>query len=86
MDEKMKLLHKFTTEDEINHLAGKHFEEQSMVAGRWGSQLDALRQAQKAEYRSWLMRILEDHQTNSTLLTPTYLIYRFFCVQFHLYS
>lgn len=39
MEEKVGLLNISTTEEEINELAAKHFEEQSLVAGRWGSQV-----------------------------------------------
>lgn len=70
MEDKVRLLNTFTTEEEINSLAGKHFEAQSMVAGRWGSQIDALCQTQRTEYRTWLMQTLEEQQTNSEFNTP----------------
>lgn len=64
MEDKIRLLNVSTTEEEINALAGKHFEEQSVAAGRWESQLDALRHAQRAAHRSWLMTALDDYQLN----------------------
>lgn len=70
MEEKVRLLNTSTTEEEINALAAAHFEAQSVVAGRWGSQLDALAQAQRAHHRRWLMHTLEEYQTTSALNTP----------------
>lgn len=70
MEEKVRLLNTSTTEEEINALAAAHFEAQSVVAGRWGSQLDALAQAQRAHHRRWLMDTLEEYQTTSALNTP----------------
>ncbi|XP_026313660.1 protein C12orf4 homolog isoform X1 [Hyposmocoma kahamanoa] len=71
MEEKVRLLNTSTTEEEINALAAAHFEAQSVVAGRWGSQLDALAQAQRAHHRRWLMATLEEYQTTSALNTPS---------------
>ncbi|XP_028170012.1 protein C12orf4 homolog [Ostrinia furnacalis] len=71
MEEKVRLLNLSTTEEEINELAAEHFEQQSLAAGRWGSQLDALAQAQRAHYRAWLMRTLEQYQHSAQLHTPT---------------
>ncbi|CAG9134503.1 unnamed protein product [Plutella xylostella] len=71
MEEKVKLLNTFTTEDDINALAASHFEEQSMVEGRWGSQLDALWHAQREEYRTWIMTMVEEYQGSEALNTPS---------------
>ncbi|XP_026754059.1 protein C12orf4 homolog [Galleria mellonella] len=71
MEEKMRLLNTSTTEEDINELAGRQFEEQALVAGRWGSQLDALCQAQRAHHRAWLMATLDQYQTTSELNTPS---------------
>lgn len=71
MEEKVRLLESFSTEVEINELAAIHFEEQSLVAGRWGSQLDALWQTQRSEFRSWIMKTLEEYQSSSELNTPS---------------
>lgn len=70
MEEKVRLLNTSTTEEEINELATQQFEQQALVAGRWGSQLDALRQTQRAQHRAWLMTTLEEYQSTSALNTP----------------
>ncbi|XP_045533252.1 protein C12orf4 homolog [Pieris brassicae] len=70
MEDKIRLLNISTTEEEINALAGKHFEEQSVAAGHWESQLDALRHAQRAAHRAWLMTALDDYQLNENA-TPS---------------
>ncbi|XP_050681832.1 protein C12orf4 homolog [Leptidea sinapis] len=70
MEEKMRLLNTSTTEDDINALAAKHFEEQSVTSGRWESQLDALRHAQRAEHRAWIMSAIDDYQLNENA-TPS---------------
>ncbi|XP_053619712.1 protein C12orf4 homolog isoform X2 [Plodia interpunctella] len=69
MEENMRLLNSTVTEDDINELAARHFEEQSLVSGRWGSQLDALRQTQRSQHRAWLMASL-DHYSNTTGNSP----------------
>ncbi|XP_047035896.1 protein C12orf4 homolog [Helicoverpa zea] len=71
MEEKVRLLNTSTTEEEINELAAQQFEQQALVAGRWGSQLDALRQTQRAQHRAWLMNTLEEYQSTSALNTPS---------------
>ncbi|CAH0401515.1 unnamed protein product [Chilo suppressalis] len=71
MESKMRLLNVSTTEEEINELAAQHFEQQNLAAGRWGSQLDALCQAQRAHHRTWLMNTLDQYQTTAELDTPS---------------
>ncbi|RVE52326.1 hypothetical protein evm_002964 [Chilo suppressalis] len=71
MEQKMRLLNVSTTEEEINELAAQHFEQQNLAAGRWGSQLDALCQAQRAHHRTWLMNTLDQYQTTAELDTPS---------------
>ncbi|KAL4711586.1 hypothetical protein ACJJTC_003603 [Scirpophaga incertulas] len=71
MEEKVRLLNISSTEEDINELATRHFEEQSFAAGRWGSQLDALKQAQRARHRAWLMDTLgQYHEWDQALHTP----------------
>ncbi|XP_038219487.1 protein C12orf4 homolog [Zerene cesonia] len=70
MEEKIRLLNVSSTEEEINALAAKHFEEQSVASGRWESQLDALRHAQRAAHRAWLMTAIDDYQLNENA-TPS---------------
>ncbi|KAL2742910.1 protein C12orf4 isoform X1 [Vespula maculifrons] len=58
-----------STEKSINDMAGRHFEEQSLLQGHWGSRVDALKLEQRRQYRNWIMRLLEEQQTNM-LPTP----------------
>ncbi|XP_003424529.1 protein C12orf4 homolog isoform X1 [Nasonia vitripennis] len=58
-----------STEKSINDMAGRHFEEQSLLQGHWGSKVDALKLEQRRQYRNWIMRLLEEQQTNM-LPTP----------------
>ncbi|XP_011067589.1 PREDICTED: uncharacterized protein C12orf4 homolog isoform X1 [Acromyrmex echinatior] len=58
-----------STEKSINDMAGRHFEEQSLLQGFWGSKIDALRLDQRRQYRNWIMRLLEEQQT-SMVSTP----------------
>lgn len=60
-----------STEKSINDMAGRHFEEQSLLQGHWGSRVDALKLEQRRQYRNWIMRLLEEQQTNM-LPTPVY--------------
>lgn len=71
MEEKVRMLNISSTEEEINELAAQQFEQQALVAGRWGSQLDALRQTQRAQHRAWLMDTLQEYQSTSALNTPS---------------
>lgn len=65
----MRLLNVSTTEEEINALAAQHFEQQSLAAGRWDSQLDALRHTQRATHRAWVMSAINEYQTDERI-TP----------------
>ncbi|XP_012277671.1 protein C12orf4 homolog isoform X2 [Orussus abietinus] len=58
-----------STERSINEMAGRHFEEQSLLQGHWGSRVDALKLEQRRQYRNWIMKLLEEQQT-SMLPTP----------------
>ncbi|KAG6444247.1 hypothetical protein O3G_MSEX003306 [Manduca sexta] len=71
MEEKMKLLHVDCTEEEINQLVSRHLEQQIVVAGRWGSTLDALAHTQRAQHRAWLMSTLDQYHDSSALTTPS---------------
>ncbi|KAK7873103.1 hypothetical protein R5R35_006334 [Gryllus longicercus] len=64
-------VHVFRTEREINELAAQHFEDQNLLQGRWSSEVCALKQTQRREYRDWLVGLLEDHQASVSLPTPT---------------
>ncbi|XP_061723241.1 LOW QUALITY PROTEIN: protein C12orf4 homolog [Cydia pomonella] len=58
MEEALRNLNVTTTEEQINALAVRQFEEQALAAARWGSQLDALAHAQRAQHRAQLARAL----------------------------
>ncbi|XP_063971996.1 protein C12orf4 homolog [Diachasmimorpha longicaudata] len=58
-----------STERSINEMAARHFEEQSLLQGHWGSRVDTLKLEQRRQYRNWIMRLLEEQQTNM-LPTP----------------
>nr|CAD7446414.1 unnamed protein product [Timema bartmani]CAD7458723.1 unnamed protein product [Timema tahoe] len=66
-------VHVYSTEQEINNMAARHFEDQNLLQGRWNSEVDTLKESQKREYRDWLMKLLEDHHTNITLPTESLL-------------
>ncbi|XP_034949051.1 protein C12orf4 homolog isoform X2 [Chelonus insularis] len=53
-----------STERSINEMTARHFEEQSLLQGHWGSRIDALKLEQRRQYRNWIMRLLEEQQTN----------------------
>lgn len=72
-----------STEKSINDMAGRHFEEQSLLQGYWGSRIDALRLDQRRQYRNWIMRMLEEQQT-SMIPTPVYVFFSYF--DFNQYS
>ncbi|KAK7603268.1 hypothetical protein V9T40_003267 [Parthenolecanium corni] len=55
----------------INKIVAKHFEDQNLIQGRWNSEVDSLKETQRREYRDWIMKLLEDHQTNSAF-SPLY--------------
>lgn len=63
-------VHVYSTEHDINQLAAHHFEDQNLLQGKWNSEVDTLKETQRKEYREWLMKMLEEHQTNVTLPTP----------------
>jgi hypothetical protein len=65
-------VHVYSTEQDINQLAAHHFEDQNLLQGKWNSEVDTLKETQRKEYREWLMKMLEEHQTNVTLPTPMY--------------
>jgi hypothetical protein len=65
-------IHVYSTEQDINQLAAHQFEDQNLLQGKWNSEVDTLKETQRKEYREWLMKMLEEHQTNVTLPTPMY--------------
>ncbi|KAK9727711.1 hypothetical protein QE152_g19021 [Popillia japonica] len=63
-------LEKGVTESDINELATKHFEDQTLMQVQLQSEIDTIKEAQKREYREWLMQMLEQSQANNSLPTP----------------
>lgn len=55
------------SEKDINDLAAKHFEEQCLTSGRLNSEVEALHQSQRKEYRAWLMAMYENEALSPTL-------------------
>ncbi|KAF5285284.1 hypothetical protein FQR65_LT13274 [Abscondita terminalis] len=58
------------TECEINLLATKHFEDQTFLQIQLTSELETIKEAQRREYREWLMQMLEQNEAHSSLPTP----------------
>ncbi|XP_022915140.1 ferry endosomal RAB5 effector complex subunit 3 [Onthophagus taurus] len=65
-----KRLEKGVTESDINALIGKHFDDQTLLQAKLHSEIDTLKEAQRREYREWLMQMLEQSQANKSLPTP----------------
>lgn len=70
MNQALDRLEKDMTELKINELVAKHYEAHSLLQGKLNSELDTIKEAQRREYREWLMQMLEQNQTNSSLPTP----------------
>lgn len=54
------------TEADINELAGRHLDQQSLIHAQWDSQVDAIKESQRRHYRQWLM----DKQTTTAVSSP----------------
>lgn len=67
------------TEAQINKIAARHFEDQTFLQVQLTSELETIKEAQRREYREWLMQMLEQNQTNSSLPTPK-LVYNFLLI------
>ncbi|XP_044753431.1 protein C12orf4 [Coccinella septempunctata] len=59
------------TEFDINELVTKHYEDHSLLKVRYASELDTLKEAQRREYRDWVMKMLEFNQENSFPPSPS---------------
>ncbi|XP_049822673.1 protein C12orf4 homolog [Aethina tumida] len=71
MNKAVDKLEQGMTESKINDLVAKHYEDLTFLQGQLTSELDTLKEAQRREYREWLMQMLEQNQANSSLPTPT---------------
>lgn len=70
MNYAMDGLNKYSTEDDINALALKHFDDQTLLQGKWNSRLDTLKQEQRTGYREWVMKTVEEMQGVDGLYSP----------------
>ncbi|KAG5893356.1 hypothetical protein JTB14_000121 [Gonioctena quinquepunctata] len=70
MNNAVDRLEKDMTETKINELVARHYETHALLQGKLTSELETIKEAQRREYREWLMQMLEENQTNSSLPTP----------------
>ncbi|XP_025834929.1 protein C12orf4 homolog isoform X2 [Agrilus planipennis] len=73
-DEMTKAVDRLEDEDmnerKINEIAARHFEDHSFLRVQLTSELETLKEAQRREYREWIMQILEQNQAKGSLPTP----------------
>lgn len=72
MNKAVDRLEEDMTEFEINEIATRHFEDQTFLQVQLTSELETIKEAQRREYREWVMQILEQNEANSSLPTPKY--------------
>ncbi|XP_060537153.1 protein C12orf4 homolog isoform X3 [Cylas formicarius] len=70
MNQAVDKLEKGMTESKINDLVAKHYETHSLLQGRLTSELDTIKEAQRREYREWIMQMVEQNQAISSLPAP----------------
>lgn len=70
MNKAVDRLEEDVTESEINELVAKHYEDHSLLIVKLTSEIDTIKEAQRREYREWLMQMLEQNETSSSLPTP----------------
>lgn len=70
MNKAVDRLEKDMTESKINDLVAKHYEAHYFLQAKLSSELDTIKEAQRREYREWLMQMLEENQANSSVQTP----------------
>lgn len=58
------------SDEQINQLAQRHFENTQLIDGKWSNELKHLQEAQKREYREWVLKVHEDSQSPSK--SPSY--------------
>ncbi|XP_060537152.1 protein C12orf4 homolog isoform X2 [Cylas formicarius] len=71
MNQAVDKLEKGMTESKINDLVAKHYETHSLLQGRLTSELDTIKEAQRREYREWIMQMVEQNQAISSLPAPS---------------
>ena len=67
--QKLRKFHMEGTKLIINELAKTHFDDQTLLHVKLQSELDTLKEAQRREYRDWLMEMFAQNQTEN-LYTP----------------
>ncbi|KAK2167583.1 hypothetical protein LSH36_26g09044 [Paralvinella palmiformis] len=70
MEEAIRKLGISSTDEQINQMAQRHFENTQLVESKWASELSNLNETQRREYRDWVMDLHEDTQTTDS--TPAY--------------
>ncbi|CAG9767997.1 unnamed protein product [Ceutorhynchus assimilis] len=70
MNKAVDRLEQDMTETKINELVASHYETHSLLQGKLTSELDTMKEAQRREYREWIMQMVEQNQANSSLPTP----------------
>lgn len=71
MNKAVDRLEQDMTESKINELVARHYETHSLLQGKLTSELDTMKEAQRREYREWIMQMLEQNQADSSLPTPS---------------
>ncbi|RZB40390.1 C12orf4 -like [Asbolus verrucosus] len=70
MNQAVDRLEQDMTESKINELVARHYEAHSLLKVKLTSELDTIKEAQRREYREWLMQMLEQNQATRSLPTP----------------
>lgn len=70
MNQAVDRLEQDMTESKINDLVAKHYEAHSLLKVKLTSELDTIKEAQRREYREWIMQMLEQNQATNSLPTP----------------
>lgn len=70
MNKAVDRLEEDMTETKINQLVAKHYEDHSLLIVKLTSEIDTIKEAQRREYREWLMQMLEQSEESNSLPTP----------------
>lgn len=74
MNKAVNRLEQDMTESKINELVSRHYETHSLLQGQLSSEIDTMKEAQRREYREWIMEMLEENQANSSLPVPRLIV------------
>lgn len=67
MNDALQQLNTKTSVQDINDLAAKQLEDRGFIDGKLTSEIEAIHQQQRTEYRAWLMNIVEKMAIDSPL-------------------